>query len=74
MNYETPLCIAVTFNNAETVQALLNTGTDVNATDNRGSTPIHHATQNKHIDAIKILLNANANPNIRNKNGDTPSD
>ena len=38
------------------------------------STPIHHATQNKHIDAIKILLNANANPNIRNKNGNTPSD
>ena len=37
-----------------------------------GETPLHYATQSKHLDTIKALLKGKADPDITNNNGTAP--
>ncbi|MBL7218798.1 MAG: ankyrin repeat domain-containing protein [Phycisphaerae bacterium] len=45
------------------VEALIRAGAKVNQHDGTGKTPLHHAVENLHLDAIKTLLKAGANVN-----------
>ena len=55
--------------NLETVKQHLAAGTDVNAKNDRGSTPLHYA-DTKEI--AELLIAKGANINLKNKNGSTP--
>lgn len=57
---------------ADTVKALLSTqGTDVNATDERGSTALIEASRYGHDDVVRALIAAGANLKARDKDGKT---
>jgi ankyrin repeat protein len=60
----------------EAVTLLLDTGLDINATNNDGQTPLHAAvasiTEARAL--IRFLVAQGADPNIKNKRGQTPLD
>ena len=45
------------------VEALIRAGAKVNRHDETGKTPLHHAVENLHVDAIKVLLKAGVDIN-----------
>ena len=55
----------------ETLQAIVESGIDVNATNKNGVTPLMKASRRGNIDAISVLLHAGADPNIIDGNGNT---
>ena len=55
----------------EVLQAIIDHGADVNATNKRNQTALTNACINKDESAINVLLNARANPNIADTDGDT---
>ena len=58
--------------NADTVKALLSAqGTDVNATDERGSTALIEAARYGHDDVVRALITAGANVKARDGDGKT---
>src|SRR4051812_39143023 len=58
--------------NADTVKALLSSpGADVNATDERGSTPLIEAARYGHDDVARALLAAGADTKARDRDGKT---
>jgi len=61
-------------NSKETLDVLLETGADVNASDSQGFTALHWAIGTRHIDTAKKLLFAGAWPFVRDKEGYTPED
>ncbi len=54
----TPLAHAAAEGHAESVQVLLQAGSDVNAKDEFGKTPVHYAAWQGHIDCVNLLLAA----------------
>ena len=48
---------------------LLNRGAYINAQTNGGGTPLHWASQNDHIDAVKFLVNNKADVNAKDHYG-----
>ena len=52
------------------LNSLIVGGTDVNAKDNRGTVPLCKAVWNKHVDAVKILIDNGADANMYNYYGD----
>ena len=54
----------------DTVEALINSGADINA-QNNGITPLMLASYNGNLDVVKKLLQKNANINIKDNNGRT---
>jgi hypothetical protein len=48
---------------------LIDNGEDVNAKDNDGNTPLHHARE---ANVVKLLLSRGADPSVRSKQGQTP--
>jgi hypothetical protein len=54
----------------ETIRALVEAGADVNAADDRGTTPIFSACHN--IEALKPLVAAGADLNAKDRFGETP--
>ncbi|WP_264377441.1 ankyrin repeat domain-containing protein [Wolbachia endosymbiont (group B) of Philonthus cognatus] len=56
------------------VGILLQEGTNVNAVDKYGKTPLHHAAKNGHVDIVNALIKAGADVNAVDKYGKTPLD
>ena len=54
------------------VQAMLDSGADVNAKDKDGWTPLLWAAYNGNAEVISVLLQAGADVNAKKNNGDTP--
>ena len=46
---------------------------NVNAENDYGNTPLHHAAYNGHAAVVAQLLQAKANPTAVDKDGDTPA-
>ena len=57
--------------NKEALQAIINHGADVNATNKNSVTALMRACEKGYIDAINVLLNAGADPNIADIDGET---
>ena len=53
------------------LQAIINHGADVNATNKHHETALKWACETKNVCAINVLLNAGADPSIVDSNGDT---
>ena len=77
-NYENQslLHMALIIGNTEIIHFLLNklnpAEQDINEGDNNGFTPLHFASENGHLDAVKLLIAAGAIIDSRNKNFNTP--
>ena len=71
---DTFLCKAVADENVGLVKLLLSAGTDVNASNKDGKSPLTQAISwgGKNIEVIKLLLDAGADVNISNKHGESP--
>jgi hypothetical protein len=54
------------------IRLLLKAGSNIDARDKNGATPLHRAVRTRCVAAVKCLLAAGANPTIRNKPGSTP--
>ena len=54
---------------SEILQAAIDHGADVNATNRNSETALMVASEKVHIEAFKILLNAGADPNIKDASG-----
>ena len=54
---------------------MIQAGGEVNEQDEEdGSTPLHDASENGHVEVITALLAAGADKTIKNKDGRTPYD
>ena len=63
---------AVCQNNPACVKSLLQSGADVNTTDDTGATPLTIAFENQFDEVISILIAAGANVNSSSPFGQTP--
>lgn len=70
----TPLLVLASKGEMQSILELLATGTNVNATDNRGGTALMYAAMNKHIDVVRILLERGADPNLTTNKGSNAVD
>ncbi|MCT4635232.1 MAG: ankyrin repeat domain-containing protein, partial [Rickettsiales bacterium] len=73
-NGHTPFHYAASEGKYEAVQALLDAGADVDATDNQGKTMLHHAVMEDKPWLIKYLLEQGASVHIVDRNDMTPED
>jgi ankyrin repeat protein len=70
---QTPLHVAVEYNDKRSVQILLNHGADPNVNRERGlPTPLHTAAEYGHLQIAVILLEQGADVNARTEDGWTP--
>ena len=58
----------------EAVKQHLATGTDVNAKDNNGQTPLYHAARHGQDLIVELLIAKGADVNVKDGGGDTPLD
>ena len=58
--------------NLKAVEALLNSGEDVNGTNAQGNTALHYAVATNNADMVKLLLQHNADMNAQNTKGWSP--
>lgn len=54
----TPLNIAALLNNVDMVAALVGANADLATQDEGGETPLHVALANRHLDVVRVLLDA----------------
>ena len=65
---------AAALGNNEAVKQHLTAGTDVNAKDESGWTPLHWAASKVHNKTAKLLIKEGADVNVVNKDGQSPLD
>jgi hypothetical protein len=56
----------------EMICLLLKAGSEIDAADKNGATPLHRAVRTRCAAAVRCLLEAGADPTIKNKPGSTP--
>lgn len=71
-NNGTILMFAGFYSKPELIDALIKAGSDVNAVDDEGYTPLMAAALGNNLEAVNILINAGADVNAKTKNGTTP--
>lgn len=71
-NGSTLLHVATAHNQAEIMQYLIESGSDLNALDSDGNTALHIAVNKGHIEASHVLLRNKANDTILNREKDAP--
>jgi ankyrin repeat protein len=54
------------------VEKIIQEGTDLNAKDASGKTPLHHAVEYGHKEVVELLAAKGANVNIKDYDGNTP--
>jgi len=59
---------------SNTIQFLLDNGTDGNLSSEDGSTALHMAARQGHEPVVRLLLNRHANPQARDRQGKTPQE
>lgn len=64
--------VAAADNQADKVKQFLGNGTNVNAKDENGYTPLHAASEYGRLELIEYLVEQGADVNIRDNDGDTP--
>lgn len=76
INRNAPLHIAVLgdWSSPTAVQALIDSGADVDVRNEDGLTPLHLAAGELDLECARLLLNANADRTIRDTDGRTPFD
>ena len=70
-DYEGYTCLHHGGCSKENLQAMIDHGADVNATNKMNQTALLLACQKRNSDAMRVLLNSDANPNIADVKGDT---
>ena len=71
---DTPLHLAVQYNEATAATAILERGADPNVKDRNGRTPLYHAAFNDdglELQTLTVLLKHGANPNVKDDTGAT---
>lgn len=63
---------AAYYNHVSAIKVLLKHGADIDATNLSGFTPLHHAVENKAIEATHYLIDQGADKGIASKSGRTP--
>eukprot|EP00042_Codosiga_hollandica_P031124 m.185844 g.185844 ORF g.185844 m.185844 type:complete len:291 (+) comp53549_c0_seq8:95-967(+) len=71
---EAQLMLAARTGDTRRCNALISRSTPVNCSNQWGSTPLHHAAWQGHIETVWFLLQAGANPSARNQEGFTACD
>ena len=66
------ICEAAEYGNIETIKHHLANGTDVNAQDFDGWTPLHWAAMEGHKKIAELLIANGADVNLKNMDGNTP--
>ncbi|MHC4679107.1 MAG: ankyrin repeat domain-containing protein [Planctomycetota bacterium] len=64
--------VAAFVGSLEKLRSLIETGTDVDAKDEDGRTPLLRAIKGRHIDAVKFLIEGGADVNRRDEQGYVP--
>jgi hypothetical protein len=72
MGLDRELLDAASDGDAARVKELLRKGANVNARDESGHTPLHHAAYRGHAEVAELLLERGADVNARDKDGHTP--
>ena len=67
----TPLHIASSRGDCETIELLLNKGAKINSTDNGDNTPLHKAAEYGRLEAAKLLIEKGADVNAKNSQDKT---
>ncbi|XP_052183472.1 ADP-ribosylation factor GTPase-activating protein AGD3-like isoform X3 [Diospyros lotus] len=67
-----PLHLACQTADIGMVELLLQHGANINASDSRGQTPLHHSIIRGRTTIVKLLLTRGANPEVVDKEGKTP--
>ena len=65
---------AARYGNIEAVKQHIAAGTDVNAKDKRGNTPLDYAVSRKYPEIAELLIANGADVNAQRADGDTPLD
>ncbi len=68
----TPIQCAIHHRNFDVAQLLVESGSDVNATDYRKKSVLHYAVVSGNVNLVETLLKRGANIEVRNKDGQTP--
>jgi len=71
-NGETPLSVAVNYNNKLVVKYLVDHGADINMVNKSGETFLVSTIKNGYMDMLKYLITCGADVNKEDNNGDTP--
>lgn len=71
---QTPLMIAIKYNNLEMIESIVDSGANLDLYDNNGNTALIISSKLEKEDIIKLLIDSNADLSIKNKEGYTALD